>query len=240
MPIPVMACYFTASDVTIAHGSSVKPSLESLPLSSLEKEHCLVRQAPISRLKADHQVDHSKTITPGMSQPAATGKHSKRAKSQNETVDSLPVEERLALLSNQSGAKGAAPRHRTDTLAQLLVQGLHGKDGRILDSVLDRAGQELIDNTVRRIPTEAVVPLVTTLQKYVKGRGMVNSSHAKWLRSVLTLHTGFLVSVPDCQDLLGPVHALLEARTGAYNSVLQLRGKLDFVIKQKSCIKWEG
>ena len=145
-----MACYFTASDVTIAHGSNVKPSLESLPLSSLEKEHCLVRQAPISRLKADHQVDHSKTITPdtngdivflapGMSQPAATGKHSKRAKSQNETVDSLPVEERLALLSNQSGAKGAAPRHRTDTLAQLLVQGLHGKDGRILDSVLDWA-----------------------------------------------------------------------------------------------------
>lgn len=189
MSIPVMACYFTGSDVTMAHGSNVKPSLESLPLSSLEKEHCLVRQAPISRLKADHQVDHSKTITPGMSQPAATGKHSKRAKSQNETVDSLPVEERLALLSNQSGAKGAAPRHRTDTLAQLLVQGLHGKDGRILDSVLDRAGQELIDNTVRRIPTEAVVPLVTTLQKYVKGRGMVNSSHAKWLRSVLTLHT---------------------------------------------------
>ena len=43
-----------------------------------------------------------------------------------------------------------------------------------------------------------------------------------------------MVSVPYCQDLLGPVYALLEARTGAYNSVLQLRGKLDFVIKQKS------
>merc|ERR1719273_2494049 len=74
----------------------------------------------------------------------------------------------------------------------------------------------------------------TTLQKYVKGRGMVNSSHAKWLRSVLTLHTGFLVSVPDCQDLLGPVYALLEARTASYSSVLQLRGKLDMIMKQKS------
>ena len=92
-----MVWYFTASDVTIAHGSNVKPSLESLPLSSLEKEHCLVPQAPISRLKADHQVDHSKTITPdtngdivflapGMSQPAATGKHSKGAK-----MDSLSI-----------------------------------------------------------------------------------------------------------------------------------------------------
>ena len=122
MPIPVMAFYFTASDVTIAHGSNVKPSLESLPLSSLEKEHCLVRQAPISRLKAYQQVDTNGDIVflaPRLPQPAATGKLGKRVKSQNETVDSLPVEERLALLSNQSGAKGAAPR--TDSLVQLLV-----------------------------------------------------------------------------------------------------------------------
>jgi len=244
MPIPVMSCHFSSSDVILAHGSNVKPFIETLPLSSLEKEHCLVREAPISRLKAEQQVDHSKTVTPetngdvvflapGLSQPAATGKLGKRQKSHNNgAVDSLPVEERLALLSSQTGSGKAPPR--TDTLAQLLVQGLHGKDGRILDSVLDRADDELIDNTVRRIPAEAVVPLVTTLQKYVKGRGMVNSSHAKWLRSVLTLHTGFLVSVPDCQDLLGPVYALLEARTNAYSSVLQLRGKLDLVIKQKS------
>ena len=116
-------------------------------------------------------------LAPGMSQPAATGKLDKRAKSQNETVESLLVEERLALLSNQSGAKGAAPR--TDTLAQLLVQGLHGKDGKILDSVLDRADQELIDNTVRRILVEAVVPLVTTLHKYIKGRTIVDFSYAK-------------------------------------------------------------
>ena len=51
-----------------------------------------------------------------------------------------------------------------------LLQGLHGKDSRILNSVLDRADEELIDNTVRRLPTESVVPLVTTLQKYIKVR----------------------------------------------------------------------
>ena len=37
-----------------------------------------------------------------------------------------------------------------------------------MDSVLDRADEQLIDNTVRRIPAEAVVPLVNTLQRYVK------------------------------------------------------------------------
>merc|ERR1712106_332890 len=76
------------------------------------------------------------------------------------------------------------------------------------------------------------VPLVSVLQKYIKGRGMVNASHAKWLKSVLTIHTGYLVSVPDCQDLLSPVYALLETRTQHYNQVLQLRGKLELLTRQ--------
>ena len=89
----------------------------------------------------------------------------------------------------------------------------------------------------------------------------MDASHAKWLRSVLGLHTGYLVivqyvvaehlplhclyvhelqffllcdpadlglfirifpnqvSVPECQDLLSPVFALLEARTQHYSQV---------------------
>merc|ERR1712106_161259 len=78
------------------------------------------------------------------------------------------------------------------------------------------------------------VPLVSVLQKYIKGRGMVNASHAKWLKSVLTIHTGYLVSVPDCQDLLSPVYALLETRTQHYNQVLQLRGKLELLTQPSS------
>ena len=56
--------------------------------------------------------------------------------------------------------------------------------------MLDRADVELIDNTVKRIPAEAVVPLVTVLQKHMEGRGIVNASYAKWLKAVLTIHTG--------------------------------------------------
>merc|ERR1711942_572437 len=69
-------------------------------------------------------------------------------------------------------------------------------------------------------------------QKYIKGRGMVNASHAKWLKAVLTIHTGYLVSVPDCRELLTPVYALLETRTQHYNQVLQLRGKLELLTRQ--------
>lgn len=97
-------------------------------------------------------------------------------------------QERLSLLSTTTTSSSASPR--TDTLTQLLVQGLHSNDSRIMDSVLDRADVTLIDNTVKRLPVEAVLPLVTVLQKYIRGRGVVHASHAKWLKSVLSIHHG--------------------------------------------------
>merc|ERR1712110_847284 len=130
------------------------------------------------------------------------------------------------------GTTGSSSSPRTDTLTQLLVQGLHSNDSRILDSVLDRADVTLIDNTVKRLPVEAVLPLVTILQKYIRGRGVVHASHAKWLKSVLSIHHGFLVCVPECQNILAPVYALLEARTQNYFQVLQLRGKLEMMMKK--------
>jgi hypothetical protein len=60
---------------------------------------------------------------------------------------------------------------RTDSLLQLLLQGLHNKDRRILDSVLDRADSELIDKTVRKLPVEGVIPLIQELQHYIKVSG---------------------------------------------------------------------
>ena len=57
---------------------------------------------------------------------------------------------------------------RTDSLLQLLLQGLNNRDRKILDSVLDRADEELIDNTVRKLPVEGVIPLIEELQQYIR------------------------------------------------------------------------
>jgi len=205
-------------------------------IDNLEQNTCLVREKSVQRSgqsegntdvvtpKTDGQVVF---LAPGSSLSSGKGKR----KAEKADDDSLPVEERISLLSTDpSTPSTTAPR--TDTLAKLLAQGLHSNDQRILDSVLDRADLELIDNTVKKIPVEAVVPLVTVLQKYIKGRGMVNASHAKWLKAVLTVHTGYLVSVPDCQELLTPLYAMLETRTQHYSQVLQLRGKLELLTRQ--------
>jgi len=233
----VSAARIYLDTITIAYGEGMDMVMEQLDMENMDQDTCLVRESIMTKTgktggvtdlvtpRTDGQVVF---LAPGSSLGRGQGKR----KNNKEDDASLPVEERVSLLSTQpsSAAVGSAPR--TDTLAQLLAQGLHSNDTRILDSVLDRADLELIDNTVKRIPAEAVVPLVSVLQKYIKGRGMVNASHAKWLKAVLTIHTGYLVSVPDCQDLLSPVYALLETRTQHYNQVLQLRGKLELLTRQ--------
>ena len=49
---------------------------------------------------------------------------------------------------------------------------------------------------------------------------LVNASISKWLKAVLP-YLGYLVSVPECQELLTPLYALLDTRTQHYNQVLQ-------------------
>ena len=73
---------------------------------------------------------------------------------------------RLRLLSRDGENKTTPPR--ADSMLQLLLQGLNNKDRKILDSVLDRADEELIEKTVRKLPVEAVLPLITELQHYIK------------------------------------------------------------------------
>jgi len=81
-------------------------------------------------------------------------------------VEDLPMLDRLRLLSREAEPVTTPPR--TDSLLQLLMQGLHNRDERILGSVLDRADEEIIDKTVRKLPVEGVVPLVEELHKHLK------------------------------------------------------------------------
>jgi len=156
----------------------------------------------------------------------------KRKKAGADLEDTVSMVDRLRLLSREEDQKTRAPQ--SDSMIQLLLQGLHNGDRRILDSVLDRANDDLIDNTVKKLPVEGVIPLVKELQHYIKGRGMVNQSHSKWLRATLQVHTGHLMNSPQCGELLGPIYAMLEARTKHYSSLLQLKGKLDIMTKQIS------
>ena len=82
---------------------------------------------------------------------------------------------RLRLLSREGDSKTTPPR--ADSMLQLLLQGLNNQDRKILNSVLDRADDDLIEKTVKRLPVDAVMPLITELQHYIKVQNCISLDH---------------------------------------------------------------
>ena len=94
------------------------------------------------------------------------GGGTKRKNSESGKTDAMSVADRIKLLSHDQNQKSTPPR--TDSVLQLLLQGLNSKDKRILESVLERVDEELINDTVKRLPLEAILPLLETLHHYIQ------------------------------------------------------------------------
>jgi len=154
----------------------------------------------------------------------------KRKNSESGKTEAMSVADRIKLLSHDQNQKSTPPR--TDSVLQLLLQGLNSKDKRILESVLERADEDLITDTVKRLPLEAVLPLLETLHHYIQGKTPLVFSHGKWLKAVLHHHTSHIMSSPECEEILTSMNTIIEARTRNYNKILQLRGKLEMIVKQ--------
>jgi len=187
LPIPILAsCVEPASSssstpqVHLAHGSAARPAFETLDYANLNKNTCLVRQVEEARTetKQDYGVKYTgigaatTVLAPGsaLAKSAATKRKPSGSgdKGSGGKVEDLPMLDRLRLLSKDTDPVTSPPR--TDSLLQLLMQGLHNRDTRILSSVLDRADEEIIDKTVRKLPVEGVVPLIEELHKHLKVR----------------------------------------------------------------------
>lgn len=246
--IPVFSSHLRNQEeptLTLAYGSETKIQLEELKVTDLKNKHLLHRDMPTLQLGGDKVKDFSKVVKPkipdgvkylvaGHPLPLGLSKGTKR-KPDNADIESLSLEERLTLLDSKTQKTGP----KTDTMAQLLVQGLHSKDANILNSVLDRDDPELIDNTVKSLPVETVVPLLSVLMKRVQGRG--NTAKVRWTHSVLRNHAGYLISAPNVQkDILMPLNDIISARVSNYPQVLRLKGKIDMIKGQMERNKTEA
>jgi len=140
-------------------------------------------------------------------------------------------------------ANGAVP---AASLTRTLIQALHSSDARLLETCLAHSDPTLIRNTVRRLPPQLAVPLVTACVERLgrgsrgatmKGRGGGASSQRgnamiNWIKAVLAAHSGHLMTMPDLVARLSGLHATLTMRLTLHESLLALSGRLDMVISQ--------
>ena len=101
------------------------------------------------------------------------------------------------------------PAIPTNSLARTLIQALHSSDSRLLEMCLAHSDSALILNTVRRLPPQLAVSLITACVERLgrgprsanmKGGGGGASSQRgmgllTWLRTVMMVHIGHLMTV---------------------------------------------
>ena len=107
-------------------------------------------------------------------------------------------------------SKSAAPDSvPASSLTRTLIQALHSSDSRLLETCLSHSDPLLIRSTVRKLPPQLVVPLLTACvdrlgrghrAANMKGGGGGASSQRgisliAWVKVVLTMHSGHLMTV---------------------------------------------
>ena len=110
-------------------------------------------------------------------------------------------------LKKQTGAE--IPAVAANSLTRTLIQALHSSDTRLLEMCLTHSDPTLIRNTVRRLPPQLAIPLITScVERLGRGNRVTNmkgggggassqrgSSLVAWVKMVLTIHAGHLMTV---------------------------------------------
>ncbi|KAF9654275.1 WD40 repeat-like protein [Thelephora ganbajun] len=144
-------------------------------------------------------------------------------------------------------SKSAAPDSvPASSLTRTLIQALHSSDSRLLETCLSHSDPLLIRSTVRKLPPQLAVPLLTACvdrlgrghrAANMKGGGGGASSQRgisliAWVKVVLTVHSGHLMTMPDLITRLSGLHAVLTSRLALQESLLNLSGRLDMALSQ--------
>ncbi|PCH33246.1 WD40 repeat-like protein [Wolfiporia cocos MD-104 SS10] len=159
--------------------------------------------------------------------------------------DNAPAS-RTRVSSKQRAREGTIEAVPAGSLTRTLIQALHSSDARLLETCLAHSDPPLINNTVRRLPPQLAVPLITACVERLgrgarvgnmKGGGGGASSQRgtamiNWVRAVLAAHSGHLMTMPDLVARLSGLHATLTTRLALQDSLLALSGRLDMVISQ--------
>jgi hypothetical protein len=125
-----------------------------------------------------------------------------------------------------------------DSLVTLLEQALQSSDASLLEQCLACSDVDIIDATMRKLPTQRVLVLLKLLvAKFEKkpSRGVLMTH---WLSCILKHHQSYLITVPDLSHQLAALSQILEQRIHSFSKLASLAGRLDLlmsqVIKQKS------
>ena len=128
--------------------------------------------------------------------------------------------------SSRKKAKTETAVVPASSLTRTLIQALHSSDSRLLETCLAHSDQTLIRNTVRRLPPQLAVPLITACVERLgrgaragsmRGGGGGASSQrgtglVTWIKSTLAIHSGHLMTVGPTVSFLVALNSFSDIR----------------------------
>lgn len=129
-----------------------------------------------------------------------------------------------------SSQLGLLPKPKEKTI--LLTQGLVSRDTSIVNNVLQESNDIIIRNTVKSLAIDYVQPLLDVLRPRLTGHSKTATNAAKWLKWVLKMHAGFLLSHGHLLDKMEKMRRAMEARAETLDRAARLQGRLELVLTQ--------
>ncbi|XP_015833864.1 WD repeat-containing protein 43 isoform X2 [Tribolium castaneum] len=227
------AAYRSAETLCICYGSAVVQTFEDITISSYKKVQCLLRE-DIHKKTVSKENQVTKVRTPVVGNDVhylTTQTSSAPSKRKNDGQQEVPMEKRLEnLMVNEEDSSSKVPK--ANNAAQLLIQGLHSKDKNILRTVLFKKDEQLIKNTIKRIPLSLITPLFEELTKLIQGKTLSRQVGLTWLKNLILIHSGLLLSNPDLSSFFGEALGSIEAGLALQSPRNKLMGRLELLIAQ--------
>ncbi|KAI8991906.1 WD40-repeat-containing domain protein [Mycotypha africana] len=245
--------------IMIARGSSIKPSFEvvkyvneetgailcDIVLSRQPITNYLIDTASVAanNLRTTRKAYDESTVTvvgnsdfavkaPIMATNDEQNLDENEEPSIEQKLQSLDMVDTATRATQKSKKKKTVNTPSAGSLQTVLVQALHSNDTTLLEACLQHEKPEVINNTVRRLPTEYLIPLLLELITKFQEKPSRGPTLLLWIKSVLTIHTAYLMTVPNLVGKLSGFYQALDTRVGVFPKLLALRGRLDIVQSQ--------
>eukprot|EP00124_Ichthyophonus_hoferi_P001977 Ihof_evm9s120 gene=Ihof_evmTU9s120 len=251
--VPIIGAAFTgeasAPQIIMARGSSLQPTFEIINIMDeddqelkgsivLERESqsglLMDKEAEKKRVKGDN-VSDVKMVGAGdavMTSSATIDRPKKKYDPSESTLEER-LQQMAAATGNIDLSEGDEEKvPKADSLARLLAQALHSGDNQLLEEVLGNSTEQVIKNTVKRLPAPHVIPFLKCLIEKFQARPNRGLQLVPWMKYTILTHTSYLVTVPNLPETVGGLYQLVDGRLAVFSKLLALNGRLDLLLSQ--------
>lgn len=159
--------------------------------------------------------------------------------SDNEEEEEETLADKLDKLSTgqkpktaKNSRKKLALKNSSTTLTIVLSQALTNNDHTLLESVLGNRDVNIIQNTIARLDSSLAVVLLDRLAERIARNSTRFDQLNFWLKWIIIAHGGMLSSLPNLNNKLSNLHAILTKKANTLPRLLELQGRLNMLQQQ--------